>query len=171
MRIRQTPVPKYIFLVCTYFIFLLSVGSLAAQTNADNKQKSTMTIPQNRIKLTTGTTELYATLKDNSVSRDLLSRLPLVLEFSDFNRTEKIARLPPDSPEWDTGNAPDSCDPAPGDITMYAPWGNLAIFYRDYGFSRGLVPLGKLDSGGEEFFASQSGNFTVTITRADSQKY
>ena len=54
---------------------------------------------------------------------------------------------------------------------MYAPWGNLAIFYRDYGFSRGLVPLGKLDSGGAEFFASQSGNFTVTIIRADSQKY
>ena len=85
--------------------------------------------------------------------------------------TEKIARLPPNSPEWDTANAPDFCDPAPGDITMYAPWGNLAIFYRDYGFSRGLVPLGKLDSGGAEFFASQSGNFTVTITRADSQKY
>lgn len=24
-------------------------------------------------------------------------------------------------------------------ITYYAPWGNLAIFYRDFGYSAGLV--------------------------------
>ena len=123
---------------------------------------------QLKIKLTVATTggekAVYATLYDNSVSRDLLSRLPLTLEFSDYNRTEKIARLPPDSPDWDTSDAPDSCDPAPGDLTMYAPWGNLAVFYRDYGPSRGLVPLGKLDSEGLELFASQTGNFTVEIS-------
>ena len=123
---------------------------------------------QLKIKLTVGTAggekEVYATLYDNSVSRDLLSRLPLTLEFSDYNRTEKIARLPPDSPGWDTSDSPDSCDPAPGDLTMYAPWGNLAVFYRDYGLSPGLVPLGKLDSEGLELFASQTGNFTVEIS-------
>lgn len=121
-----------------------------------------------KIKLTVGTAggekAVYATLYDNSVSRDLLSRLPLTLEFSDYNGTEKIARLPPDSPGWDTSDAPDSCDPAPGDLTMYAPWGNLAVFYRDYGLSPGLVPLGKLDSEGLELFASQTGNFTVEIS-------
>lgn len=123
---------------------------------------------QLKIKLTVATAggkkEVYATLYDNSVSRDLLSRLPLTLEFSDYNRTEKIARLPPDSPGWDTSDAPDSCDPGPGDLTMYAPWGNLAVFYRDYGLSPGLVPLGKLDSEGLELFASQTGNFTVEIS-------
>lgn len=121
-----------------------------------------------KIKLTVSTAggakETYATIYDNSVSRDLLSRLPLTLEFSDYNRTEKIARLPPDSPDWDTSDAPDSCDPAPGDLTMYAPWGNLAVFYRDYGLSPGLVLLGKLDSEGLELFASQTGNFTVEIS-------
>ena len=105
-----------------------------------------------KIKLTVSTTggekAVYATLYDNSVSRDLLSRLPLTLEFSDYNRTEKIARLPPDSPDWDTSDAPDS----------------LAVFYRDYGHSPGLVPLGKLDSEGLELFASQTGNFTVEIS-------
>ena len=123
---------------------------------------------QLKIKLTVATAggkkEVYATLYDNSVSRDLLSRLPLTLEFSDYNRTEKIARLSPGSPGWDTSDAPDSCDPAPGDLTMYAPWGNLAVFYRDYGLSPGLVPLGKLDSEGLELFASQTGNFTVEIS-------
>ena len=121
-----------------------------------------------KIKLTVSTAggakETFAALNDNSVSRDLLSRLPLTLEFSDYNRTEKIARLPTGSPDWDTSDAPDSCDPAPGDLTMYAPWGNLAVFYRDYGLSPGLVPLGKLDSEGLELFASQTGNFTVEIS-------
>lgn len=121
-----------------------------------------------KIKLTVSTAggkkEVCATLQNNSVSRDLLSRLPLTLEFSDYNRTEKIARLPAGSPGWDTSDAPDSCDPAPGDLTMYAPWGNLAVFYRDYGLSPGLVPLGKLDPDGLELFASQTGNFTVEIS-------
>ena len=93
MRIRQTPVPKYIFLVCTYFIFLLSVGSLAAQTNTDNKQKSTMTIPQNRIKLTTGTTELYATLEDNSVTirdRDTMEQIRIPIDEVESWLEEKL---------------------------------------------------------------------------------
>ena len=54
---------------------------------------------QLKIKLTVATAggkkEVYATLYDNSVSRDLLSRLPLTLEFSDYNRTEKIPCIPP----------------------------------------------------------------------------
>ena len=34
-----------------------------------------------------------------------------------------------------------------GDITYYAPWGNLAIFYRDQPYARGLVSLGRIESG------------------------
>ena len=91
-----------------------------------------------KIKLTVSTTggekAVYATLYDNSVSRDLLSRLPLTLEFSDYNRTEKIARLPPDSPDWDTSDAPDSCDPtlrcSTGTTVIprdWFPWENLIL--------------------------------------------
>lgn len=32
-----------------------------------------------------------------------------------------------------------------GDITYYSPWGNLALFYRDFGHASGLVRLGRLD--------------------------
>jgi hypothetical protein len=35
-----------------------------------------------------------------------------------------------------------------GDITYYAPWGNLAIFYRDFGYSPGLVRLGHIGRTG-----------------------
>jgi len=47
-----------------------------------------------------------------------------------------------------------------GDITYYAPWGNLAIFYRDFDYSRGLVRLGRIDSG-IEALAATSGEVTV----------
>jgi hypothetical protein len=32
-----------------------------------------------------------------------------------------------------------------GDIAYYAPWGNLAIFHKDFGYSDGLIILGKID--------------------------
>lgn len=113
---------------------------------------------------------VYGTLDDNSVSRDLISRLPLTLTFSDYSNTEKIAYLPEGSAKWDTSDAPDSCTPAAGDIAMYAPWGNLSVFYHSFRQSSGLVPLGKLDAGGAEKFAAMSGDFSVTISLADSKK-
>lgn len=49
---------------------------------------------------------------------------------------------------------------------MYAPWGNLSVFYRAFRQPNGLVPLGKLDDGGAEKFAMVTGDFTVTISLA-----
>ena len=119
-----------------------------------------------RVSFTVDGETVYATLYDNSVARDLVSRLPLTLEFSDYNSTEKIAYLPDGSEDWDTSDAPTSCTPSAGDITMYSPWGNLAIFYRDYRLSNGLVPVGRLDDGAIDLFAAQDGNFTVHIAAA-----
>lgn len=120
----------------------------------------------NRISFTIGGETVYATVYDNSVARDLVSRLPLTLEFSDYNNTEKIAYLPDGSEDWDLSDAPTSCTPSAGDITMYSPWGNLAIFYRDFRSSNGLVPVGSLDDGAIDLFAAQDGNFTVHIAAA-----
>ena len=122
-----------------------------------------------RVGFTIGGQTVYGTLNDHSVARDLYSRLPLTLEFSDYNATEKIAYLPDGAEAWDLSDAPESCTPSAGDITVYAPWGNLAIFYRDFRFSNGLIPVGRLDSGAIELFASQSGSFTVMISAAPAQ--
>jgi hypothetical protein len=110
---------------------------------------------------------IYGTLNDNSVSLDLISRLPLTLEFSDYNGTEKIAYLPDGAPDWDLSAAPNSCTPSAGDIAMYSPWGNISVFYRDFRQSDGLVPLGKLDGGGIEKLSAMSGTFEVTIALAE----
>ena len=115
------------------------------------------------IRLTVGGTVLTAALLDNATSRDFMSLLPLTLTLRDYARTEKVSDLPR---RLSTADAPAGADPAVGDITYYAPWGNLAIFYRDFGYSSGLVKLGSIESGMEEL-AAMRGDFTVTIERAD----
>ena len=50
-----------------------------------------------------------------------------------------------------------------GDVTYYAPWGNLALFHRDFEYSSGLVKLGALHSGIEAL--RRRGRLTVTIER------
>jgi hypothetical protein len=57
--------------------------------------------------------------------------------------TEKISYLPQ---RLSTEDAPAGSNSSVGDITYYAPWGNLAMFYRDFGYASGLVILGKMDS-------------------------
>ena len=139
-------------------------------TGSSEKEPDSTEKSGTRILFTFEGQTVYGTLDDNSVSRDLISRLPLMLTFSDYNGTEKIAYLPEGSAEWDTSDAPDSCTPAAGDIAMYAPWGNLSVFYRSFSESNGLVPLGKLDEGGAEKFAAMGGDFSVTISLADDEK-
>jgi hypothetical protein len=36
---------------------------------------------------------------------------------------------------------------AAGDLTIYAPWGNLAIFYRGFTYTDDLIRLGSLEPG------------------------
>jgi hypothetical protein len=101
-----------------------------------------------------------ATLEESEAAREFLSLLPLTLTLTDYNSTEKVADLPR---KLSTKGAPEGVDPDIGDIAYYAPWGNLAIYYRDFGYSSGLVKLGRLDSGVEVL--SGRGPVRVTIER------
>lgn len=112
-----------------------------------------------KIRLSGGNTVLTATMLDNETSRDFISMLPLVVTFKDYAGTEKITYLPR---RLSSKGAPAGTDPSVGDIAYYAPWGNIAIFYQDFGFSEGLIKLGYIDSGIEEF-AGKDVDFAVTI--------
>ena len=108
---------------------------------------------------------VLATLDDNATTRDFLSLLPLTLTLRDYNRTEKVSDLPR---RLSTEGAPAGIDPAIGDITYYAPWGNLALFYRDFGYASGLVRLGRIETGVD--ILSGPGPFTVTIDRVETPR-
>jgi hypothetical protein len=99
-----------------------------------------------RIRMTVEGTPLMATLDDSATSRDFASLLPLTLTLTDYNSTEKISHLPE---RLTTQGTPPGSKPSAGDIAYYAPWGNLAVFYRDFGYSQGLIKLGAIDSGVE----------------------
>lgn len=112
-----------------------------------------------KIRLSAGNTVLTATMLDNETSRDFISLLPLTVTFKDYAGTEKITYL---SKRLSTKGAPAGTNPSVGDIAYYAPWGNVAIFYRDFGFSDGLIKLGHIASG-IEGFAGKDVDFEVTI--------
>ena len=112
-----------------------------------------------KIRLSAGNTVLTATMLDNETTRDFMSLLPLTVTFKDYAGTEKITYLPR---RLSTQGAPAGTDPSVGDIAYYAPWGNIAIFYQDFGFSEGLIKLGNIASGIKEL-ADKDVDFAVTI--------
>lgn len=85
-----------------------------------------------------------AELDDNASAGEFAALLPLDVELADYAATEKIADLPR---ALTTKGAPAAYTPAAGDISYYAPWGNLAIFYKDGQLSQGLVRLGRIHTG------------------------
>jgi len=115
-----------------------------------------------KILLKTGDTTLTATLLDTPTAHDLFAQLPLTLDLSDYAGTEKIAYLPR---KLNTHAAPSGSDPEVGSLAYYAPWGNLAFFYKDFGYSRGLILLGSVDGDGINTLARLP-NGKLTIEQA-----
>ena len=115
--------------------------------------------------MTFGNEIVTAQLYDNATARDLFSRLPLTLSFSDFNNTEKIAYMPSGSSALDTSDAPTTFTPAAGDMTVYIPWGNIAIFYNAFRASSGLAPFGKIGSEDIAKLSRISDDTHITITK------
>lgn len=145
-------------------VMLLSANAAPASGPARQQAPSAATRQEAspvKIRLQLEDRTLTATLEESEAAREFLSLLPLTLMLADYNSTEKIADLPR---RLSTKGAPEGIDPDVGDLAYYAPWGNLAIFYRDFGYSKGLVRLGRLVSGVEAL--SGRGPLRVTIERA-----
>ena len=104
--------------------------------------------------------EAVVALENNATTQDFLTMLPTTLSFEDYASTEKISYLERD---LSTVDIPTSYDPQIGDVTLYAPWGNLAIFYGDTGSSPGLVPMGRVVSG-LELLSAMDGEFQVYVS-------
>jgi hypothetical protein len=115
------------------------------------------------IQIVIGSTTLAATLDDNPTARDFAALLPLTLTLEDFESTEKICRELPKRLTQE--GAPKAAAGAVGDIAFYAPWGNLALFYRSGPNARALIKLGRITSGTDVLH--QPGPLRATISRAD----
>lgn len=143
---------------CAVLVLLAVVLALGGQAQAS--EEKTM-----KIRCTVGDTVLTATLDDNATARDFVAMLPMTLAMSDYAGTEKVTgKL---FKGLSTSGAPAGYDPSVGDITLYAPWGNLALFYKDFHYADGLVRMGEFDGDGMEVLGNISGDFEMRVERID----
>ena len=130
-----------------------TLGSMATRIpewleslGASSEEPDTPDATSLNINIIVGEHTITATLEDNGAARDFLSRLPLEVTLEDYNNgTEKI--FYPD-PELSLNDTPRGCAPIAGDITIYEPWGNVAIFCRDWSENSSLIKIGHIDDDG-----------------------
>ncbi|MEN3930641.1 cyclophilin-like fold protein [Microvirga sp. W0021] len=124
-------------------IEIVAMGTLSRDVSATSGEASrTKQGEYVRVRMIIGKNELVAALEDNASTRDFISLLPLELKLEDYASKEKIAYLPR---KITTAGAPSGMTPVAGDITYFAPWGNLAMFYHGDGYANGLVKLGRIE--------------------------
>lgn len=118
---------------------------------------------QKRLTMTVDGQKIEILLYDTPAANSMYEMLPLELNFEDYNSTEKIAYL---SEKLSTEGEPGSFNPDVGDVCLYAPWGNLSLFYKDFPLSNGLISLGRIESG-MEILSGMNRDFAVTLEKAD----
>lgn len=111
--------------------------------------------------LTFGDTRITGTLNASPAANALADQLPLTLEFRDFNALEKIAALPSPPP---MDGMPSGDDPEIGDIGLWAPAGDLVLYYGEVGYHEGIARLGTFDDVAA--VEAMTGPFTVVVERA-----
>lgn len=114
-----------------------------------------------KIKLSFNDKTVIVAMYDNDAARQVIERLPVSLEFTDFAGEEKITNF---SPPFSLDNAPRGMAARAGKMFIYAPWGNMGFFYKDHGYvtDNNLIPLGEIETG-LEYLATQKGGFTAKL--------
>lgn len=123
------------------------------QSNEDNNIGKT-------IKLIINDKTYSAQLYNSPAADSLYGMLPLTLTFEDFNGIEKIAYL---NDSLNIEGEPDGFQPVKGDLCLYAPWGNLSVFYQDFRYSEQLISLGHIEDDALNEMAGMDEDFVVTI--------
>lgn len=136
---------------------LISCGMTTAQATPlfTNGEKAMY-----NIQITLNDATVTGTLDDTPATRDFVAQLPLTVKLDDYSSTEKITYLPK---KLSTLSAPAGITPRIGDITYYAPWGNIAIFYQNFAYSPGLIKLGEITNGIEHLHYRGAKQATITL--------
>lgn len=135
------------------------------QPNSGNNNGDASDTPEAtslKVNIVVGSRTITATMEDNAAGRDFLSRLPLEITLNDYNNTTEKIFYP--QPALTTEGVTRGCAPTPGDITIYAPWSNVAIFCKSWSHSNDLIKIGHIDGNGIEAL-SVSGDVRVKIEK------
>lgn len=99
-------------------------------------------------------------MADNADARAFIGRLPMTLTFENFGRNERIA-YPKPALELERA-ARHFNKITRGTMTVYKPWGNIAIFLVDFPWNSDLADLGQISPEGLEAIRT-SGDKPVTF--------
>jgi hypothetical protein len=126
------------------------LSSIVSSAHAEGGGPSTPATSQEASAQRTNAMKISIKIQDKVIAATLV----------DNATSEKISNLPR---RLSTEGAPAGSDPSIGDIAYYSPWGNLAIFYRDFRYSSGLIKLGKIDSGIEALNVTGFAQVTIEL--------
>lgn len=136
-------------LLSVVFIVLLTI-SLSAH---DKGEKMKISVHAN------GNTTVFG-LNDSTAAKELYGQLPLSIKVENYSSNEKIFYPQKKLATYNTPLA----NARTGTLAYYAPWGDVVMFYGDFGSASGLYELGHVISGGE-YIKDMSG--TVEIKKTD----
>lgn len=128
------------------------VADETIKTLLDNKEDQTTL----NIRIQANGKTVIFELNDSSAAESLYGQLPMTIEVENYSNNEKI--FYPDK-KLDTSDTP-LADAKEGTLAYYAPWGDVVMFYGDFGSASGLYELGYVVSGGENI-ASLSGTIKI----------
>jgi hypothetical protein len=114
------------------------------------------------IRITVDDQVITAQLADNPTAQDLAAQLPLTLNIRDFNRLEKVAKLPR---LLTMEGVPAGDDPEINDLGYYAPSGDLVFYYDDVGYFNGIVRIGRFSGQDMDVIERQPDGREITIER------
>ncbi|TCD54326.1 hypothetical protein EJ419_04635 [Alloscardovia theropitheci] len=163
-------------IVCLFSVVLLS--ACASNTiNANNVTQETTnkatsqsnTTDNNsltRIQVKIGNTVLDAELNDTQAAQEILSHMPLTLNFKDFsaNFEEKIADLPF---SVEVGNSSYSHDPQEGDIAYWQPDNRIVFYYGDVSEYSGIHVIGHFTTENAKDVINTQSTYDAEIKKVD----
>ncbi len=95
-------------------------------------------------------------LNDSQAAKELYDQLPLSIKVENYSHNEKIFYPPK---KLDTSNTP-LAEAKTGTLGYYAPWGDVVMFYKEFGTASGLYELGHAVSG-VEHIQNMSGTIEI----------
>jgi hypothetical protein len=133
-------------------------GSAMIEKNAPNASEEQSVM---KISITSNGNTTVFELNDSPAAKDLYAQLPLSLEVENYSNNEKIF-YPPKKLNTD---ATPQADAKAGTLAYYAPWGDVVMFYKDFGSASGLYELGHAVAG-NAYIQNMSGTIRVAKGKA-----
>lgn len=125
-------------------MFSAYVMQVNGQVREDESNNVEVNAPMKVQVTANGKTTVFE-LNHSQAASDLYVQLPLSVKVENYGDNEKIIYPPKKLNTTDTPQA----DAKAGTLAYYAPWGDVVMFYGDFGSATGLYELGHAVSGRE----------------------